>query len=446
MRRSYLIASLAVHAGVLLAVFYAGPYSIRAATVERHARKAEHTDLKRRVEELQKIKSLLQRSQKGGTGGSEQRVDGATPQQMLEQARRLADDIAQLERASKARELARLLAIPEAEALRKLPAPAVKAKPAVADSKQALAELKQHQQQARAALLQREQQLERERSGTRLAGASQHGGEGKAGKLAGMGDGGTGKAGKGGAGQAGMPGEDVPNAAMIAITGYINQTGIGLGQAPRGGSWDLSAPGHGVERGYGAFVPTPPVDSGKPRKITAHAIGQGAPFADRIFLNRWHISGPFAGNGRHSIDVVHPPEMSVDLDARYAGARGRTLAWDYLTNPDYPSVPLLRAQDAVYYAYTEVVMAEAGELVLVIGSDDDSKLWLNERLVWVSGEGHKAWYSSPGYVGLPHDIAQWNLSEGKRKLHFKKGRNTLLLKLYNGASLAFFSVVIVGEG
>lgn len=435
-RRPYLIASLAVHAGLLLAFFYAGPYRVRSATLERNVRQAQDTDIKRRVLELEKIKSLLEQSERG-QGAPSARIDpAATP---LEQARQLNEAIAQIERRSKARELARLLGITEQEARRKLPAPA---KPAPA--KAALAELQQYQQQARAALLKREAQMERERSGATIQ-PGDGAGAGAASQLAGLGDGGSGKAGKGGAGQHGVPGADVPNASNIAITSYIDQTGIALGKEPRGGSWDLTAPRHKVARGYGAYIPTPAIDPAGMRKLTAHAIGNGAPYADRVYLNRWHVIGPFAGHGQDSINVVYPPEMTVDLDAAYPGIGARTLTWEYLTNPDYPTVPPLRAEDAVYYAYTEVVMAEEGDLVLAIGSDDDSKLWLNERLAWVSGDGNKAWYSSPGYVGLGADIAQWNLSEGTRKLHFRKGRNSLLFKLYNGASLAFFSVVIVAD-
>jgi hypothetical protein len=35
-----------------------------------------------------------------------------------------------------------------------------------------------------------------------------------------------------------------------------------------------------------------------------------------------------------------------------------------------------------------------------------------------------------------------NLTEGQRRLHFNKGRNRILLKLYNGTGLMFYSVVL----
>ena len=458
-RRPYFIVSLLAHACLLGALFFAGPHTIAAATLERHTRRAQDNDIKRRVDEIEKIKTLLAKSRqesgepKGG-GGSAKAGAPATVQQLLEQARRMSGEIEKMERCDKARELARLLNITEQQARARLPPPIPAPEPlkpagTSAGVQQALAELQRHQALARKALLRREQQLARERDGTRVRPENRASGEGAVrapSTTAAQGDGGTGKAGKGGAGAGGRQGVEVPNPAHIAITSYIAQTGIAQGKAPRGGSWDLSTPKNKVERGYGAALSTPGIGAAGLRKISAHAIGKSAPYADRIFLNRWHIIGPFPGRGaQESIDVVYPPEMVLDLDAQYKGAGGSTLRWEYLTNPDYPSVAPVRAQDAIYYAYTEVAMDEERDLVLALGSDDDTKLWFNDRLVWVSGDGYKPWYSSPGYVGLHKEMSDWNLTEGTRRVRFKKGRNSLLLKLYNGASLSFFSVVIVAD-
>ena len=456
-RRPYFIASLLVHACLLGAVFYVGPYSIQSATLERHVKNAQESDGKRRVDEIEKIKTLLEKSRQeagapkpgDGAGSPPQSGAGGTVAQLLEQARRMSKDIESMERRDKARELARLLDIPEQQARAKLPPPAPKTAAQPQSAQQALAELQRHQQLAREALVRREQQLASQRDGTRIKPENTAAGRGNAGRpseLAGLGDGGAGKVGKGGAGRNGIEGADVPNAAHIEIAGYISQTGMAQAKVPRGGSWDLSTPRNKVSRSYGAALPTSAIPARNLRRISTHAIGAGAPYADRIFLNRWHIIGPFPGRGPHeSIDAVHPPEMTVDLDAEYPGIGGSAVRWDYLTNPDYPSVALVRAQDAIYYAYTEVVMDEERDLLLDLGGDDDTKLWVNDRLVWHSGDGYKPWYSSPGYVGLHKEIHEWNLTEGTRKVHFKKGRNRLLLKLYNGASLSIFSVVIVAD-
>ncbi|MBA4094949.1 MAG: hypothetical protein C0489_12810, partial [Candidatus Accumulibacter sp.] len=245
-RLPYLIVSVAAHAGLLAAVFYVGPYSIKSATLDRHVRNAEAADIRRRVDEIGKIKSLLEKSrqetasaQAAGSAGAKAASPGS-PQQMLEQARRLSAEIEQMERRAQARELARLLNLTEEQAIRRLPAPKRKAvAPTPAKSvgtREALAELREHQQLARAALLKRERQLQQEREGTRVHPGNALGGTGGAGAATarvGMGDGGTGKAGKGGAGREGIPGEDVPNAAHIEIRGYIEQTGMNMEKVPR---------------------------------------------------------------------------------------------------------------------------------------------------------------------------------------------------------------------
>jgi hypothetical protein len=131
----------------------------------------------------------------------------------------------------------------------------------------------------------------------------------------------------------------------------------------------------------------------------------------------------------------------VDLDAAYEGSRGRVLQWQYQSNAGYPFVPQPRAENAVYFAYTEVMVDEAQEVWLEIGADDDSKLWLNDALVWTSGTGDKRWYRQPFYQ-LKDDIGKLNLVEGSQRVKLRAGRNTLLFKLYNGIDLMFFSVVL----
>jgi hypothetical protein len=85
-------------------------------------------------------------------------------------------------------------------------------------------------------------------------------------------------------------------------------------------------------------------------------------------------------------------------------------------------------------------------VVLEIGADDDTKLWLNDELVWVSDSlADKPWYREPFYR-LDREIVQFNLVEGRKLVRLRAGRNTLLLKLYNGIDLVFFSVVLTAPG
>jgi hypothetical protein len=81
------------------------------------------------------------------------------------------------------------------------------------------------------------------------------------------------------------------------------------------------------------------------------------------------------------------------------------------------------------------------DLWVWIGGDDDTKMWFNDRLVWLSGDGiDKPWYRQ-AFMTLP-GMRTLNLTEGQRRLHFNKGHNSILLKLYNGVNLMFYSVVL----
>jgi hypothetical protein len=197
-------------------------------------------------------------------------------------------------------------------------------------------------------------------------------------------------------------------------------------------------------RRYAAPAPVA-VAAGEGRAGSARTLGAGGTAADRIVLDRWYIAGPFEARGPQDLHRVYPPELAVDLDAVYAGKGGRTLRWRWTDDPRYPLVPQPRMENAVYYAYTEIRVERPLVVWLDIGADDDSKLWLNGALVWVSGDGMKPWYRQPFYT-LGDSLARHALVEGSRRVVLQPGRNRLLFKLYNGIDLMFFSVVLRPEG
>jgi hypothetical protein len=216
---------------------------------------------------------------------------------------------------------------------------------------------------------------------------------------------------------------------------------MGTPGALRGSSLDMSSDGFNDQRSYGAFLKPPFVDADAVHPGGGRKLGAGGAFANRIFLDTWYVIGPFLSRGHDSIDYVYPPERGVVLDAVYNGKNDLPVRWTWQQEASYPFVPRPRAENAVYYAYTEVTVDEDVDMWMDIGADDDSKLWFNERLVWISGDGDKPWYRQ-AFDTLDTELKARNLTEGQRKLRFHKGRNTVLLKLYNGANLMFFSVVL----
>jgi hypothetical protein len=171
------------------------------------------------------------------------------------------------------------------------------------------------------------------------------------------------------------------------------------------------------------------------------SIGAGGTYANRLYLDRWHVIGPFEPGIGAPLQRAHPPEWAVALDGQYDGKGGRLLQWRYLHSRLYPMYLPDAEYYGVYYGYTEIELDRDRELWVWIGADDHAKLWINDRLVWGGGDNNKAWFYED-VRRLDREVADWNLSETRILWPFRKGRNRLLFKLHNGLGTMFVSVVL----
>ena len=177
------------------------------------------------------------------------------------------------------------------------------------------------------------------------------------------------------------------------------------------------------------------------RTITTSMIAEPA---DRqrawMFVDSWYLIGPWPNPGRKNLDTKFPPESVVDLDATYTGGRRNEaplpVRWRF-----YQASAVTRNQGGentgmitppgldefeIYYAYTELWLDEAADLWVAIGSDDQSKVWLNDQMIWKSADYYKSWVAN----------------EGLRKVHFIKGINRVLLRLENGQLSGGYSLMV----
>jgi hypothetical protein len=443
-RHPWLAASLAAHAVLGAALYTAGPLRVQVKRddgvrmqVNDSLQQTARREMQRQLRAMEEIRDALEQSA-GGTPAAPGRKDGAnaTARDPAEKARQLAASIDAVQQKIRAAEMARLLGIPEKDALKRVRAEEAKRpKPPPPKDRPPEAVVAQLAAQAKAALAQRRGQLLAQQQGVKVKGAGSDGlpSDGPPGN--------AGHAAKNGGGISGGGAQD-----SAAIGGRLDAltSGLGLGNplALRGSSLDMSGDSFSDRRSYGSFLAPPPVDADTLRAGAGRRLGAGGPFANRIVLDTWYVIGPFAAHGRGSIDAVYPPERGLDLDAVYYGKNDAPVRWNWQQDAGYPFVPYPRAENAVYYAYTEVTVEQDTDMWMSIGADDDSKLWFNDRLVWSSGlDEDKPWYRTPFYA-LDTELATRNLTEGQRKLRFQKGRNTILLKLYNGMNLMFFSVVL----
>ena len=159
-----------------------------------------------------------------------------------------------------------------------------------------------------------------------------------------------------------------------------------------------------------------------------------------MFVDSWYIIGPWPNPNRKNLNTKFPPETVVDLNATYTGGRGdeKPLAvrWKFyqapaIVNTGYVEttgqiVPPGLGEYEIYYAYTEIRSDEAHDLWVAIGSDDQSKIWINDEMIWKSSD----------------ELKNWVPNEGLRKVHFRRGINRILYRYENGHSSGCFSFFI----
>jgi hypothetical protein len=208
-----------------------------------------------------------------------------------------------------------------------------------------------------------------------------------------------------------------------------------------GSSLDLTGNAEDGHHEFVHYAAPPRVDVATLHTAAGRVFGAGGTYAERVYLDTWYVIGPFAGKGDEAMQSAYPPEDGVDLDAAYPGPEGRTLTWQFTSRGFYPFIPPDRRDDSVYYAWTELRLDEERDIWLSIAADDDSMMWLDERLVWVGAPGDKPWYHPPYYL-RDELVGSLALSEGRRRVHLDAGVHRLLFKLYNKDDRAFFSVVL----
>ncbi|MEX2606848.1 MAG: hypothetical protein WD708_05840 [Kiritimatiellia bacterium] len=168
------------------------------------------------------------------------------------------------------------------------------------------------------------------------------------------------------------------------------------------------------------------------RRFTDEAFRKGW-----LYIDTWYIIGPW--------DLIPdtpqhlPPEMEIDLDAvytngktghpRHARTKERmdldgTLKWQFHQSDKLFVRPPRETGNAIYFAYTELYFDRERDILVAIGIDDRSKVWVNDQVIW------------------NHTAQSWRLGTTLRKVTFRKGYNTVLIRMENGAPLMDFSLVL----
>ncbi|CAH0166708.1 hypothetical protein SRABI118_00897 [Massilia sp. Bi118] len=436
-RYPFLLLSLVAHAALLGVLYRVEPDQQRIqrsreqSLVDAGKQLMERARLEKRVRDMARIKSHLE----SGAADKDDEVQFSarprTPEELLKEARELSRKIDEIERDERAAQLAKLLHIPRQKALEKVAQTRKPEEPAAAEPGKpadAAAKIEQLEAKARDALARRGLQREQQQDGTRMAA-----GELRSGNAARQGGPGAQVGGS-------SPGTGSPGGLSMSSVFRTIDTFMNADRAGRGIEGNIVAGNHDdVDR---TIVRIPEVPAGARVKGTGRIIAPGGPYADRVYVNRWYLIGPFERKHGEAWLLPDPPEQAVVLDAAYRGKDGRLLKWEYVDSSNYPLVPPQPAEEAVYYGYTELMVDKEQDLTIWVGANDDAQLWLNDRLVWRGRNVAKGpFYSEVKATDNPHG-RDYNFSEGKRVVHLRQGRNKLFFKLSNGLGSLFFSLVL----
>lgn len=460
MRWPFLSASVVAHVALLALLFYYGSHTPELRRQEQDVasslRATSRASTAKRLQDLQSIKQLLEKSADRAEAGTPAdpaaSLQTQTPQEMLEQARELSQAIETLDEKIREKELAELIgesapesAKPETPIEEELAANLDVREPVTEES--AAREVAELEAQARETLARRYERLEAKANGVPVqgseSGAGKQGagkqGAGAQGKGQGMGEQVAGEHGAG-ARQGTASNDGSSNASVRAeIAEFIAKD---QGVERRSQATTYADPGNGFfHRGS---LEIPAVDASSLVRGRGRMLGAGGEYANRVYLNTWYLIGPFPGRHNEGLfdNPSYPPEKAVLLDAVYFGKDKRLLKWRYVTAASYPLVPPDLAEDSVYYGYTEVFVDQACDLWAWIGVDDDAQIYLNERLVWEGGNVNKQSYFDAIFNSDNTYIRDYNRTEGKRLLHFSKGRNRIFFKMSNGPNNPFLSMVL----
>ncbi len=135
------------------------------------------------------------------------------------------------------------------------------------------------------------------------------------------------------------------------------------------------------------------------------------------FIKQWHLLGPFHMKEGKGWDVEYINEPEVDLDAEYSSGDG-TIVWKQVqANPETGIVDIKSnlpvCDQCIAYAYTEIEVQDESDAILLLGVDDSEKIWVNGELVFQH------------FIARPIQVDQ-----DRVPVKFKKGKNTILLKIY----------------
>jgi len=141
--------------------------------------------------------------------------------------------------------------------------------------------------------------------------------------------------------------------------------------------------------------------------------------SNRAFISEWNIIGPFDAPDMTYLQQSYPPETEIDLRKSYSGKLNNKIGWKKIQAEESGYVRLERLlepnEQAIAYGLAYVFSPEARQALILVGSDDGVRVWLNDNLI----------HDNPAYRGAYPD-------QDKVQADLKQGWNKLLIKVQQG--------------
>ena len=163
---------------------------------------------------------------------------------------------------------------------------------------------------------------------------------------------------------------------------------------------------------------------GKDAKASGYAVGLDALTLEphRVYIPEWYLIGPFPNQRdaklrRLGLDMVFPPEKTINLAASYPGVDQKPVQWSLTKTPAKGRMDLYQFDPyemVVVYALTYVYSPKNQTVPFLLGSDDGVKVFLN------GGEIHRLLAVR---VAAP--------DQDRVPLKLKEGWNALMVKIEN---------------
>ncbi len=157
----------------------------------------------------------------------------------------------------------------------------------------------------------------------------------------------------------------------------------------------------------------------KARGSDLSLVSMGLSPSDRRFITEWNLIGPFDAPDMSYLQTAYPPEEEIDMSRAYEGKGGNRVGWKKMKAEPSGFMRLENritpSERGIVYGLVYVYSSDKRKSLMLVGSDDGVRVWLNDTQV----------HTNPAYRGAYPD-------QDRISVTLNEGWNKLLIKVLQG--------------